>query len=194
MHCKSHSCSIFQDASLEGSPASPKSVVLMTGTAEYDMVSLNSTLKAFLWEMASPFLPCKSRTGVLVAKAHSLRMWLKDSPFCFDLELKNAPSVPQLNSMQLVEGCFIRCGLVPAFKDIMSRLGEVRPKKFARLALLSDQKREKAIQIDIEGKKVKLKDMPRKSLMMAPDASPDSLHLLTDIIAAVQGYASTCCN
>lgn len=152
----------MQDASLEGSPESPKSVVLIIGTAEYNMVSLNSTLKAFLWEMASPFLPCKTRIGVLVAKAHSLRMWLKDSPFCFDLELKNAPSVPQLNSMQLIEGCFIRRGLVPAFKDIMSRLGEVRPKKFARLALLSDQKREKAIQIDIEGKKVKLKDMPRK--------------------------------
>uniref|UniRef100_A0A7C9AVM9 Uncharacterized protein n=2 Tax=Opuntia streptacantha TaxID=393608 RepID=A0A7C9AVM9_OPUST len=126
------------------------------------MVSLNSTLKAFLWEMGAPFLPCKTRTGILVAKAHSLKMWLKDSPFCFDLELKNAPSVPQLNSMQLVEGCFIRRGLVPAFKDIISRLGEVYPKKFAKLALLSDQMREKAIQIDMEGKKMKLKHLPRK--------------------------------
>ena len=81
------------------------------------MVSLNSTIKAFLWEMGSPFLPCKTRSGLLVAKSHSLRMWLKDSSFCLDLELKDSPSLPESNSMQLMEGCFIRRGLVPAFKD-----------------------------------------------------------------------------
>ncbi|XP_021774802.1 pentatricopeptide repeat-containing protein At3g18110, chloroplastic-like isoform X1 [Chenopodium quinoa] len=153
---------LMQDASLEGSPESPKSVVLITGTAEYNMVSLNSTLKAYLWEMGSPFLPCRTRSGLLIAKAHSLRMWLKDSPFCFDLELKNAPSLPQSNSMQLMEGCFMRRGLVPAFTDIAERLGEVRPKKFARLALLSDDKREKAIQADIDGRKEKLDKMKSK--------------------------------
>ncbi|MBA0735156.1 hypothetical protein Gogos_019027 [Gossypium gossypioides] len=151
-----------KDASLQGYPESPKSVVLITGTSEYNMVSLNSTLKACLWEMGSPFLPCKTRSGLLVAKAHSLRMWLKDSPFCLDLELKNAPSLPELNSMQLIEGCFIRRGLVPAFKDITERLGLVRPKKFARLALLSDEKREKAIEADIEGGKEKLEKLKSK--------------------------------
>lgn len=147
---------------MEGSPESSKSVVLITGTAEYNLVSLNSTLKAYLWEMGSPFLPCRTRSGVLVAKAHSLRMWLKDSPFCFDLELKNAPSLPESNSMQLIEGCFMRRGLVPAFKDITEKLGEVRPKKFARLALLSDEKREKSILADIEGRKDKLEKIKRK--------------------------------
>ncbi|PPS03423.1 hypothetical protein GOBAR_AA17243 [Gossypium barbadense] len=151
-----------KDASLQGYPESPKSVVLITGTSEYNMVSLNSTLKACLWEMGSPFLPCKTRSGLLVAKAHSLRMWLKDSPFCLDLELKNAPSLPELSSMQLIEGCFIRRGLVPAFKDITERLGLVRPKKFARLALLSDEKREKAIEADIEGGKEKLEKLKLK--------------------------------
>ncbi|KAJ6377828.1 hypothetical protein OIU78_028118 [Salix suchowensis] len=119
----------MQDASLQGCPESPKSVVLITGTAEYNMVSLDSTLKACLWEMGSPFLPCKSRSGLLIAKAHSLRMWLKDSPFCLDLELKNAPSLPESNSMQLIEGCFIRSGLVPAFKEINEKVGFVRPKE-----------------------------------------------------------------
>lgn len=152
----------MQDASLEGSPLSPKSVVLITGNSEYNMVSLNRTIKAYLWEMGSPFLPCKTRSGLLVAKAHSLRMWLKDSPFCLDLELKNSPSLPALNSMQLIEGCFIRRGLVPAFRDINERLGQVRPKKFARLALLSDEKRDKAIRADIEGMKEKLEKMKRK--------------------------------
>ncbi|KAL2920793.1 hypothetical protein RDABS01_012284 [Bienertia sinuspersici] len=150
------------DASLEGSPESPKSVVLITGTAEYNLVSLNSTLKAYLWEMGSPFLPCRTRSGILVAKAHSLRMWLKDSPFCFDLELKNAPTLPQSNSMQLIEGCFMRRGLVPAFKDISERLGEVQPKKFARLALLSDDRRQKAIKADIDGRNEKLEKMKKK--------------------------------
>lgn len=154
---------LWQDASLQGYPESPKSVVLITGTSEYNMVSLNSTLKACLWEMGSPFLPCRTRSGLLVAKAHSLRMWLKDSPFCFDLELKDAPSLPESNSMQLIEGCFIRRGLVPAFKDITEKLGLVRPKKFARLALLSDDRREKAIQADIEGGKEKLEKMKKKA-------------------------------
>lgn len=149
-------CFCSQDASLQGSPESPKSVVLITGTSDYNMVSLNSTLKAYLWEMGSPFLPCKTRSGLLIAKAHSLRMWLKDSPFCFDLELKDAPSLPELNSMQLVDGCFMRRGLVPASKDIKERLGLIWPKKFARFALMSDEKREKAIQADIDGRKQKL--------------------------------------
>ncbi|XP_021281736.1 pentatricopeptide repeat-containing protein At3g18110, chloroplastic [Herrania umbratica] len=152
----------MQDAALQGYPESPKSVVLITGTAEYNMVSLNYTLKACLWEMGSPFLPCKTRSGLLVAKAHSLRMWLKDSPFCLDLELKDAPCLPELNSMQLVEGCFMRRGLVPAFKDITERLGLVRPKKFARLALLSHDRREKAIQADIQGGREKLEKLKTK--------------------------------
>ncbi|XP_044478117.1 pentatricopeptide repeat-containing protein At3g18110, chloroplastic-like [Mangifera indica] len=149
----------MQDASLQGYPESPKSVVLITGTAEYNMVSLDSTLKACLWEMGSPFLPCKTRSGLLVAKAHSLRMWLKDSPFCLDLELKDATSLPESNSMQLIDGCFIRRGLVPAFKDITERLGIVRPKKFARLALLPDHIRDRAIRIDIERRQEKLEKM-----------------------------------
>uniref|UniRef100_A0A7N0TZJ1 PROP1-like PPR domain-containing protein n=1 Tax=Kalanchoe fedtschenkoi TaxID=63787 RepID=A0A7N0TZJ1_KALFE len=153
----------MQDASLQGSPESPKSVVLITGTADYNMVSLNSTLKAYLWEMGSPFLPCKTRNGLLVAKAHSLRMWLKDSPFCFDLESKDAPSLPELNSMQLMEGCFIRRGLIPAFKDINERLGLIWPKKFAKLALLSDEKRDKAIEADIQGRKQKLEKLAARA-------------------------------
>ncbi|KAJ7969244.1 Pentatricopeptide repeat [Quillaja saponaria] len=151
----------MQDASLQGYPESPKSVVLVTGTAEYNMVSLNRTLKACLWEMGSPFLPCKTRSGILVAKAHSLRMWLKDSPFCLDIELKDAPHLSELNSMQLIEGCFIRRGLVPAFEDINERLGLVSPKKFSRLALLPDDKREKAIRADIEGRKEKLEKLKK---------------------------------
>ena len=153
---------MWQDASLQGCPESPKSVVLITGTAEYNMVSLDSTLKACLWEMGSPFLPCKSRSGLLIAKAHSLRMWLKDSPFCLDLELKNAPSLPESNSMQLIEGCFIRSGLVPAFKEINEKVGFVRPKKFAKFALLSDDRREKAIQAFIEGGKEKKEKMKKR--------------------------------
>ncbi|XP_057800598.1 pentatricopeptide repeat-containing protein At3g18110, chloroplastic [Salvia miltiorrhiza] len=156
----------MQDASLEGFPESPKSVVLITGNAEYNKVSLNSTLKAYLWEMGSPFLPCKTRSGVLIAKAHSLRLWLKDSAFCSDLELKDSPLPPETNSMQLVEGCYIRRGLVPAFSDIRERLGEVRPRKFARLALLSDEKRDAVIRVDVEGRREKLAKMENGGVVM----------------------------
>lgn len=150
---------------MEGSPASPKSVVLITGAAEYNSVSLNSTLKAYLWEMGSPFLPCKTRDGLLIAQAHSLRLWLKDSPFCLDLELKNSPVLPKTNSMELVEGCYIRRGLVPAFNDIRERLGHVSPRKFARLALLSDERRDKVIEADIQGRKEKLAKLKKDEVM-----------------------------
>ncbi|CAH9122225.1 unnamed protein product [Cuscuta epithymum] len=146
----------MQDASLEGFPESSKFVVLITSTAEYNEVSLNSTLKAYLWEMGSPFLPCKTRTGVLVAKGHSLRLWLKDSPFCLDLELKNRTTEAEVNSMHLIDGCFMRRGLVPAYKDISERLGIVSPKKFSRLALLPDEERKRVIEVDIQGRKEKL--------------------------------------
>ena len=63
--------------------------------------------------------------------------------------------------MEVIERCYIRCGLVPAFQDITERLGIVRPKKFARLALMSDEKRDKAIQADIDGRKEKLEKMRR---------------------------------
>lgn len=156
---------LMQDASLEGFPESPKSVVMITGTAQYDKISLNRTLKAYLWEMGSPFLPCKTRSGVLVAKANSLRMWLKDSPFCLDLELKDSPIILETNSMQLFEGCYIRRGLVPALKDITDKLGEVPPRKFARLALLSDDKRDKVIRADIEGRDEKLARLGKVRVM-----------------------------
>ncbi|PKA54051.1 Pentatricopeptide repeat-containing protein [Apostasia shenzhenica] len=157
----------MQDASLQGSPESPKSVVLITGTAEYNLVSLEKTLKAFLWEMGSPFLPCKTRTGVLVAKAHSLRMWLKDSTFCMDLELKDSQHLPKSNSMTLFEGHFIREGLAPAFKDIHERLGCVRPKKFARLALLSEKNRDKVINAHKKGRREKMEKLKKKGFVGA---------------------------
>ncbi|XP_037457682.1 pentatricopeptide repeat-containing protein At3g18110, chloroplastic-like [Triticum dicoccoides] len=156
----------MQDASLQGSPESPKSIVLVTGEGEYNMVSLRKTIRAYLLEMGSPFLPCRARTGRFVAKFYSLKMWLKDSPFCMDLELKDAPALPKMNSMKLTEGYFMRAGLVSTFKDIHEQLGEVRPKKFSRLAMLSEESRAKFIKADIKGRKHKLERMKEKGLVI----------------------------
>ncbi|KAL5200748.1 hypothetical protein ABZP36_021951 [Zizania latifolia] len=157
----------MQDASLQGAPDSPKSIVLVTGEGEYNMVSLRKTIRAYLLEMGSPFLPCKSRSGRFVVKAYSLKMWLKDSPFCMDLQLKDVPTLPKMNSMKLTEGYFMRAGLVSVFKDIHERLGEVWPKKFSRLALLSEESRDKVIKADIQGRKEKLEKIKRQGLAMA---------------------------
>ncbi|KAK0591861.1 hypothetical protein LWI29_009312 [Acer saccharum] len=46
-------------------------------------------------------------------------------------------------------------------KDITKRLGIVRPKKFARLASLPAEKKDKVIQADIEGGKEKLEKMKK---------------------------------
>lgn len=131
------------------------------------MVSLRKTIRAYLLEMGSPFLPCRSRSGRFVVKAYSLKMWLKDSPFCLDLELKDAPALPKTNSMKLTEGYFMRAGLIPVFKDIHERLGEVWPKKFSRLALLSEESRDEVIKADIKGRKEKLEKMKKQGLAIA---------------------------
>ncbi|TVU12202.1 hypothetical protein EJB05_45835, partial [Eragrostis curvula] len=156
----------MQDASLQGAPEAPKSIVLVTGEGEYNGVSLRKTIRAYLLEMGSPFLPSKTRSGRFVVKSYSLKMWLKDSPFCMDLELKDAPALPKLNTMKLTEGYFMRAGLVPAFKDIHEKLGEVWPKKFSRLALLSEESRNEVIKADKQGRKEKLERMKKKGLVM----------------------------
>uniref|UniRef100_A0ACD5XY28 Uncharacterized protein n=1 Tax=Avena sativa TaxID=4498 RepID=A0ACD5XY28_AVESA len=157
----------MQDASLQGSPESPKSIVLVTGEGEYNMVSLRKTVRAYLLEMGSPFLPCRTRSGRFVAKSYSLKMWLKDSPFCMDLELKDAQALPKMNSMKLTEGYFMRAGLVSTFKDIHAQLGEVWPKKFSRLALLSEESRAEVIKTDIQGRKEKLERVKKQGLVMS---------------------------
>jgi hypothetical protein len=157
---------VMQDVSLQGSPEPPKSIVLVTGEGEYNKVSLHKTIRAYLLEMGSPFLPSKTRSGRFVVKSYSLKMWLKDSAFCMDLELKDAPALPKSNTMKLTEGYFMRAGLVPAFKDIHEQLGEVWPKKFSRLALLSEESRNEVIKADKKGRKEKLERMKKKGLVM----------------------------
>ncbi|GLJ23966.1 hypothetical protein SUGI_0455590 [Cryptomeria japonica] len=144
----------MQDASLQGVPECSKSVVLVTGSSIYsNAISVNKTLKAFLWEMGSPFYPSKLHTGIFVAKGHALCMWLKDSPFCMDLELKNCQSLPEYNSMDIYEGSLMRSEMVSPFRQINEQLGKVTPKKFSRLALMPDEKREKAISAELKGRK-----------------------------------------
>ena len=95
-------------------------------------------------------------------------MWLKDSPFCMDLELRDAPTLPEMNSMKPIEGYFMRSGLVSTFKDIHEQLGgEVWPKKFSRLALLSEESRAEVIQADIQGRKEKLERMKKQGLVVS---------------------------
>jgi hypothetical protein len=94
-------------------------------------------------------------------------MWLKDSPFCMDLELKDAPALPKMNSIKLTEGYFMRAGLVSTFKDIHGKLGEVWPKKFSRLALLSEESRAEVIKADIQGRKEKLERMKKQGLVIS---------------------------
>lgn len=67
--------------------------------------------------------------------------------------------------MELIDGCFIRRGLVPAFNHIKERLGGfVAPKKFSRLALMPDEMRERVIKTDIEGHRQKLEKMKKKNM------------------------------
>ncbi|KAG6546707.1 hypothetical protein Mapa_011896 [Marchantia paleacea] len=144
----------MQEAALTGRPLSPKSVLLIIGSSKRsNHQSVSKTLKAHLWSMGSPFLVSKTRPGVLTAKGHSLRMWLKDSPKCFDLELEDRPSPPELNSMQVYEEAWMPRDLVPAFQQIEKTMGTtLRPKKFMRLVNLEEEKRADVIAADIRGR------------------------------------------
>ena len=53
-----------------------------------------------------------------------------------------------MNSMKLTEGYFMRSGLVSTLKAIHEQLGEVWPKKFSILALLSEESRAEVIKAD----------------------------------------------
>eukprot|EP00252_Welwitschia_mirabilis_P026857 TRINITY_DN8970_c0_g1_i1.p1 TRINITY_DN8970_c0_g1~~TRINITY_DN8970_c0_g1_i1.p1 ORF type:complete len:1064 (+),score=229.75 TRINITY_DN8970_c0_g1_i1:447-3194(+) len=148
---------LMQDASLQGTPECAKSVMLVAGTTIYkNGISLKKTLKTYLWEMNSPFYPCQTQSGVFVAKGYSLCRWLKDSPFCMNLELKDSPDLPSSNAMEICRGSFMRASLVPAFKQIQEALGNVPPKKFSKFALMSNKKREESILAYLEGRKRKL--------------------------------------
>ncbi|KAL3680255.1 hypothetical protein R1sor_023211 [Riccia sorocarpa] len=148
----------MQDASLTGKPLSPKSVLLIVGSNKRsNHLSVNKTLKSHLWAMGSPFLVSKTRAGVLIAKGHSLRSWLKDSPKCLDLELEDRPCPPEVNSMHVRDDAWIPRDLVPAFEQIEQTMGAtLRPKKFMRLVHLEEEKRAQFIAADIKGRTEKI--------------------------------------
>ncbi|KAJ7519578.1 hypothetical protein O6H91_20G044800 [Diphasiastrum complanatum] len=143
----------MQNAALQGAPESSKSVLLvMGGSKRKNQASVSKTLKMHLWEMGSPFLSSKTREGILIAKGHSLRMWLKDSPYCMDLELRDILMLPKENSMQVNNGTFMRAEMIPVVKQIEGSMGTVHSKKFCRLVHLPDDKRADIIAADIKGR------------------------------------------
>lgn len=142
----------LQEASLEGIPESSKMVTLITGTSKRsNAVSLCKTLKAHLWEIGSPFLTTPAREGALIAKGHSLRMWLKDSPYCVDMELRDSGVLPEVNTMQVYNGAWMRVEMIPVVQQIEKTLGDIRPKKFSKLARMGEEKRAEIMVADIEG-------------------------------------------
>lgn len=144
--------SCMQEASLEGIPESSKMVTLITGTSKRsNAVSLCKTLKAHLWEIGSPFLTTPAREGALIAKGHSLRMWLKDSPYCVDMELRDSGVLPEVNTMQVYNGAWMRVEMIPVVQQIEKTLGDIRPKKFSKLARMGEEKRTEIMVADIEG-------------------------------------------
>lgn len=148
----------MQDAALQGFPESPKFVTLVTGCSRNtsNQLSVEQTIKVHLWTMGSPFLNSKIRTGVLVAKGHSLRMWLKDSSHCTNLELKNFSVLPEVNSMKAHNGAFMQAQLLPALQQIEETMGAIRPKKFCRLINLSEPKRNDALSAELQARKDKV--------------------------------------
>lgn len=151
----------MQDASLQGFPESSKSVTIVTGCSRTstNKISVAKTLKVHLWTIGSPFLKSKVRTGVLVAKGHALRMWLKDSSHCTDLELKNFSVLPEMNTMKVYARAFMRAELIPALQQIDETMGDIRRKKFSRLINLPEAKRNEVISAELKAKE----DMSKKS-------------------------------
>ncbi|XP_002967971.2 pentatricopeptide repeat-containing protein At3g18110, chloroplastic [Selaginella moellendorffii] len=158
----------MQDASLQGSPVPPKSIQIDIGSSKLNnQASVSNTIKTHLWQMGSPFLPSKTRAGVLVAKSHALCMWLKESPYCLDLELKNTKTLPDTNAIQVYNGAFVWAGLAPAIQEIDETMGDILPKKFARLVHLTPEGRTAAMEADLRGRAEKLAKQLRVKLPKA---------------------------
>ncbi|KAL2612821.1 hypothetical protein R1flu_024513 [Riccia fluitans] len=192
----------MQDAALRGKPLSPKSVLLIVGSNKRsNHLSVNKTLKSHLWAMGSPFLVSKTRGGVLIAKGHSIRLWLKDSPKCLDLELEDRPCPPELNSMHVHDDAWIPRDLVPAFEQIEQSMGEtLRPKKFMRLVNLEEEKRAEVIAADIKGRAEKIaRDKAKKARranlsalgLLPADSKGKTLHLTPVDKVKIRGKEST---
>lgn len=102
--------------------------------------------------MGSPFLKSNERAGLFTAKGYSLCDWIKDSPHCMDLKLRNFSVLPEFNTMEVRDGAFMPARLVAALSQIEESMGELRPKKFRRLIHLSEMRRSEAIAAELKAK------------------------------------------
>lgn len=156
----------MQEAALVGFPQSSKSVLLVTGrNRNSNRASLSKTLKAHLWEMGSPFLVSKTREGILMAKGHSLRHWLRDSPLCMDLELRDMTVVPAVNSMEMYNGAWMNRKMVPIMQQIEESMGDIRPQKYSRIARMEDEQRSIFIAADLKHHAEKVERDKRRKVL-----------------------------
>ncbi|KAI5055837.1 hypothetical protein GOP47_0029358 [Adiantum capillus-veneris] len=153
----------MQDAALQGFPEPPKTVVLTTGgkgSTTHNETSIEQTIKVHLWTIGSPFL--KSETpGIFKSKGYSLCHWLKDSPHCMDLKLRNFAVLPEFNTMEVHNGAFMPVRLVAGLQQIEQSVGELRPKKFRKLIHLTQMQRADVIAAELKAKE----EMIRKGLL-----------------------------
>lgn len=124
---------------------------MITGTQGYlNGVSLNKSIRAYLWEMGSPFYMQPPREGALISKGHALRLWLKDSPRCFNLDLEDCVMLPKMSSMSIFKGAWMSSDAVPVMKQIYTSIGEVWPRRYSKLVHMSAAKRTEALAARIE--------------------------------------------
>ena len=129
-------------------------VTLVTGCnlSTRNQSSVQQTVKVHLWTIGSPFLKSEARSGLFEAKGYSTCHWLKDSPHCMDLKLRNFTILPETNSMQMHGGAFMQATLVPGLQEIEESVGSLRPKKFRRLIHMSQLKRKQVIIAELESR------------------------------------------
>ncbi|MCO5557628.1 hypothetical protein L7F22_011195 [Adiantum nelumboides] len=153
----------MQDAALQGFPEPPKTVMLVTGgkgCTSHNETSVEQTVKVHLWTMGSPFL--RSVTpGKFVSKGYSFCHWVKDSPHCMDLKLRNFAVLPEFNTMEVHNGAFMPTRLVAGLQQIEQSVGELRPKKFRKVIHLTEMQRADVIAAELKAKE----EMMRKGLL-----------------------------
>jgi hypothetical protein len=95
----------------------------------------------------------KGRQGALVAKGYSVRLWLKDSPLCLNLDLEDTAELPRYNSMEIYKDAWMSADVVPVVEQIQATRGEVWPKQFARLAQMTSEDRKDELAARLQRKK-----------------------------------------
>lgn len=142
-----------QDASLSGALQHRPGVSLrIGGCRNNNSLSLKKTIFYYLREMGAPFRISKNtnstkNSGVFLGPGHTVFRWIKDSPQCWDLELRDEKLITEKSLTVLYGNALVSQKVSKVLEELEKHgMEKVSIKVFSRLCRISDEKRQKYIE------------------------------------------------